>query len=138
MNNAKEILTFIYVSFSFFSIDHLFFLKWIIVDKKDNDLGVDDPVTTLPFLNRMTEKEGFSLLGNPDQTLEYTIGTSPGGVLRVELYNWYPPDNQANLLVPIKESWWERENETLVVWFHEIGGRWIVLDTCKWKIGFVF
>lgn len=77
-------------------------------------------------------------LGKPDSELSYTMANVPKDELHVGLYNYFPPDRPDTRDVAIKELWWKRGRYTVVVWFHQVGDRWIAFDKCHWKEGEAF
>lgn len=96
------------------------------------------PVEKLPWLHGQPLDKVIAAFGEPSRQLNYTIGTSPGGEFRVELYNTYPPSDPNTKDVRIKEIQWHRLRYDVVVWLHFVNGEWLVLDTCRWQGGVVF
>lgn len=101
------------------------------------DLG-HGPVEKMPWLHGKSTKEVLAELGEPSREFEYTMGKSPGGEFRVELFNTYPPNDPKTADVRIKEMQWHRMRYHVAVWMHQVNGEWVVLDTCRWKEGIVF
>jgi hypothetical protein len=95
-------------------------------------------VEKLARLDAMTLEEVVNDLGEPDSTLSYTMGECPGGVFRRPLWNYYPPHSAGYRDIAIKELWWKHARYTIVVWFHRVDERWIVLDSVRWKQGIEF
>lgn len=85
-----------------------------------------DPVEKLPWLHGQPLMKVFAELGQPYHQLEYTMGKSPGGEFRVELYNTYPPNDRETMDVRIKELQWHRSRYHIAVWTHLVNGEWIV------------
>ena len=89
------------------------------------------PVTDAP------QYEGLSLAtmladeGPPVEQSEF-FAPNAAGEMRVEIWNHYPPEDPASKHVLIKERWWDRGDAYLTVWFHEIDGEWVALDTLLW------
>ena len=80
--------------------------------------------------------EVIERLGPADDWTTFTIG-DVAGEFRIELLNFYPK-TPANANVAIKELRWKLTGRNLILWFHEIGGEWIVLDGFIWKEGTAF
>ncbi|OAI40984.1 hypothetical protein AYO40_00450 [Planctomycetaceae bacterium SCGC AG-212-D15] len=95
-------------------------------------------VEKLPWLHGQSLAAVIAELGKPDSDFEYTMGTSPDGEFRVELYNTYPPHDPKTAHARIKELQWHRARYHVAVWMHQVNGQWVVLDTCRWKEGVVF
>lgn len=78
-----------------------------------------------------------SELGEPDRaaTLQMNQGLDE---FRAELRNTYPHDGPASASVVIKELWWRQGDYTLTIWFHQVNGEWVALDTCYWHDSIVF
>ena len=76
-------------------------------------------------------------LGKPNQTYEFSV---EDGVdeFRIELLNTYPPGSARAKGVLIREWQWKYSTFSVAVWFHLVDGRWVVLDTCRWKKGVLF
>jgi hypothetical protein len=53
--------------------------------------------------------------------------------LRCELLNFYPLRYLGNRCVRIRELWWKHNEYTTTIWFHQVDGEWVVLDTCRRK-----
>jgi hypothetical protein len=95
------------------------------------------PVEKMPWLHGKTVEEVESILGSPSE--EYSISLDQArDEFRCELLNYYPLDNPENAKVEFKELWWKRSRHTITVWFHRIGGQWLVLETCRWQKGITF
>ena len=62
----------------------------------------------------------------------------PQPEFRIELYNIYPPDDPKTASVTIRELQWHYATYSIAVWLHRVKGKWIVLNTCRWKEGVVF
>jgi hypothetical protein len=101
------------------------------------DVG-HDPVERLGHLNGKQLRAVLAELGEPDRQLEYTMGESPGGEFRVELYNTYPPNDPKARQARIRELQWHRARYSIAVWLHQINGEWVILDTCRWQKGVEF
>ena len=97
-----------------------------------------DLVEKLPWLHGQPLAKVLAELGQPSRQLEYTMGKSPGGEFRVELYNTYSPNDPKTMDVQIKELQWHRSRYHIAVWMHLVNGEWLVLDTCRWREGIVF
>jgi hypothetical protein len=101
------------------------------------DLG-HRPVEKMPWLHGKATEEVLAELGEPSSQFEYTMGKSPGGEFRVELFNTYPPNDPKTADVRIKEMQWHKMRYHVAVWMHQVNGEWIVLDTCRWQEGIAF
>jgi hypothetical protein len=96
------------------------------------------PVEKMPWLHGQSFEKVLAALGEPSRQIDYTMGTSPGGEFRVELFNTYPPGDPKTKNVQIKEMQWHRHRYHVAVWLHMVNGEWLVLDTCRWQKGVVF
>ncbi len=94
-------------------------------------------VEELPGLHGKTMEEVVGELGEPDYSYDFKMD-QPMPEFRVELYNTYPPDDPKTWLVKIRERQWRRCRYSIAVWFHQVDGRWVALDTCRWKKDVVF
>ena len=54
------------------------------------------------------------------------------GEMRVGLLNTYPTTDPVNANVMIEESWWHDGDFWITLWFHQVDGSWVVLDSCRW------
>jgi hypothetical protein len=97
-----------------------------------------DHVEKLSYIHGSPIEAVIASLGEPDQQFEYTMANSPGGEFRVELYNTYPPGDLKATQARIKEMQWHRARYHIAVWMHQVHGEWVVLDTCRWKVGIGF
>lgn len=97
----------------------------------------DEPVDKLPALVGQTLANVQEQFGMPNQEYEFSMG---GGIdeFRCELLNTYPPGSPRSWGVRIKEWQWRYQGFRMAVWFHRLGGQWVVLDTCRWKDGIAF
>jgi hypothetical protein len=50
---------------------------------------------------------------------------APYGIATCE---WY-----ANANVMIEESSWNDGDYWITLWFHQVNGQWLVLDSCRWQ-----
>jgi hypothetical protein len=99
--------------------------------------GREECVGKIEALHGATEERVFSELGEPNQTYEFSI-EDPVPEFRIELLNTYPPGHARSRGVRILEWQWRYREFSFAVWFHKSDGRWVVLDTCRWKKGVVF
>jgi hypothetical protein len=97
-----------------------------------------DSVEKIPRLHGKSLDAVIADLKKPGQQLEYTMRENPGGEFRVELCNTYAPSDPRAADARIKELQWHRPRYHIAVWFHQVDGEWVVLDTCRWKEGTVF
>lgn len=97
-----------------------------IENRKNQEL-----VTKVHDLHDKTMEEVIEELGEPKYSESYTVGEA-SGEFRVELYNTYPLSDSNNLKVPIQELWWEDGDYNLTLWFHQVKGVWVVLNSCRW------
>ena len=97
------------------------------------DLG-HDPVEKIPELHGLSMDEVLARYGDPDVSDDFTLA-DPLPEFRIELYNTYPPDDPANRSIEIRERQWHYSRHNLAVWFHFVHGKWMALDTCRWKHG---
>lgn len=95
------------------------------------------PVEKLSFLSGKSIDEVESILGAPDDDLIIPLAQVQDG-FRCELLNFYSPKKPENKEVVFKELSWKRSRYTITVWFHNVGGRWLCLDTCRWRKGVAF
>ncbi len=101
---------------------------------------VQDPdarVGKVKALHGADENRVLSELGEPNETFEFPVEEFYGE-FRIELWNTYPPDDTRSRGVRILEWQWRYKEFSFAVWFHKVDGRWIVLDTCRWKKGIAF
>ncbi len=89
-------------------------------------------------LHGKTIEQVVEELGQQNLTLSFTMSHCCCGEFRIELFNTYPPGRFGNANVEIKELWWKYPDYTLVVWFHQAGGKWMALDSCRWRKGVEF
>lgn len=94
-------------------------------------------VEKLPFLIGKTIDEVESILGTPDEVLTIPLD-QVRDEFRCELLNYYSPTKPENKGIKFKELAWKRSRYTVTVWFHQVGERWVCLDTCRWRKGTVF
>lgn len=116
----------------------------IISDEEKEDVP---PVLDQPWRNELADKitalhglieeEVLLALGQPNQAGEFPIEKAVGE-FRIELLNTYPPWHLRSWGVRIREWQWKYREFSIAVWFHRVNGRWVVLDTCRWKKGVVF
>jgi hypothetical protein len=100
------------------------------------DLG-HAPVEKVPGLRGQTVDQVTRVLGKPDLDESYQMRDA-GGEFRIELRNTYRLDRPGNEDVEIRELWWKHSRFTVAVWFHQIDGQWVALDSCRWKQGIQF
>jgi hypothetical protein len=100
--------------------------------KPSRQTATTDPVTSLPQFLRKSRLEVESESGQPARTDRYPMSMA-AGVMRQPLLKTYPPSDPANANVIIEESWWKDGDYWITLWFHQVGGRWVVLDTCRWR-----
>jgi len=89
------------------------------------------PVTSLPQYHGQSRRAVESALGKPTRTDKYPMSQAVGE-MRAPLFNAYPTSNPANANVPIEESWWKDGDYWITLWFHQVNGQWVVLDSCRW------
>ena len=89
-------------------------------------------VSSLPKYHGQTREAVESTLGTPTRTDKYPMSQAVGE-MRVPLFNTYPASNPANANVMIEESWWKDGDYWITLWFHEVNGQWVVLDSCRWQ-----
>lgn len=95
------------------------------------------PVEKLSGLYGQSLEAVVSALGEPTSSVEFPMRDC-AGELRVELFNVYPPHDPASADVRIKELVWRHRWYSVAVWFHQVRGRWVALDSCRWRAGFEF
>lgn len=100
------------------------------------DLG-HEPVEKVPRLQGCGMEEVRAQLGSPDWEHDFAMGDGLGEFY-VGLYNVYPPDDPNTKTVKIKEWRWTYRRYNLAVFFHQVDGRWVVLNTLRWKHGIEF
>ena len=88
-------------------------------------------------LHGQTDAAVFRRVGVPAHEYSFTMDESLGE-FQIELHNTYPPDPPGNPNVEIRECTWEYSRHRLTVWFHKPNGRWIALDTCRYRNGIAF
>jgi hypothetical protein len=88
-------------------------------------------VLKIPRLHGLHVEKVIEEFKTPSYSETYTMNEAVGE-FRVELYNTYPLTDPKNHEVQIKELWWKDGNYNITVWFHQVNGKWVVLDTCRW------
>jgi hypothetical protein len=81
-------------------------------------------------VNGRTLDQVIEELGMPDRADAFFV-SEISGELRCEILNTYPRNDPGNDSVRIREYWWTNPYFTTVVWFHRVGGEWLVLDACR-------
>lgn|SRR5487761_513259 len=94
-------------------------------------------VTSLPEYHRQSRAAVEAVLGAPTTTDAFPMSRAVGE-FRVSLLNTYPTTDPANANVMIEESWWQDGDYWITLWFHQIDGSWVVLDSCWWHKDVVF
>ncbi|MBX9625307.1 MAG: hypothetical protein K2X82_15985 [Gemmataceae bacterium] len=94
-------------------------------------------VDKVEALHRATEERVLAALGEPNQTWEYPVDKA-GDEFRIELWNTYPPGDARSRGVQILEWQWRYKEFSFAVWFHRVDGRWVVLNTLRWRKGIEF
>jgi len=94
-------------------------------------------VEKLPHLHGRPIEAVVAELGEPDSRDEFAMADC-GDKFRCELFNTYPPTDPRTAGVRIIELQWDRSRYHIAVWFHEMNGEWVVLNTCHWKKGVEF
>jgi hypothetical protein len=97
----------------------------------------DERVDKIEALHGRTQEEVAADLSEPNQTYEFSV-EEVRDEFRIELLNTYPPGHPRSRGVRIREWQWKHREFSLAVWFHMVEGRWVVLDTCRWKKGIAF
>ena len=100
------------------------------------DLG-HNPVEKLPLLHGVEVEQVVKELGQPDYEYECAMSEATSE-FRCELMNTYPLNREGSAQVRIREFHWKHTPYSVVVWFHKIGGKWIALDSVRWKKGIEF
>ncbi len=96
-----------------------------------------DPVTRIPGLRGMALE---TLMEEYDEPAQSAIFTMNRGLdrFRMRLLYYYPRSDPRNRFVRIKELWWKDGVYNITVWFHQVDGDWIVLDSCRWHENTIF
>jgi hypothetical protein len=94
-------------------------------------------IDKMPFLTGKSIDEVESILGTPDEVQTIPLEQIRDD-FRCELLNYYSPAKAENKGIKFKELSWKRSRYTITVWFHQVGDRWVSLDTCRWRKGTVF
>jgi hypothetical protein len=94
------------------------------------------PLNLVSF-HGQTREQVSSTLGTPSRDEKFEMSQATGE-FRIGLQNTYPLSNPANAHLQIIEMTWDDGNSWITVWFHEINGAWVVLDSCRWDKGEVF
>lgn len=90
-----------------------------------------DWVTSLPQYHGQIRQTVESKLGTPTQTYKFPMSQALGE-MRSPLLSTYPSSNPANANVMIEESWWKDGDYWITLWFHQVNGQWVVLESCRW------
>lgn len=88
-------------------------------------------MTSLPHYHGQSRQAVKSRLGKPIRIDKYTMSQAVGE-MRAPLFKTYPTSNPANANVLIEESSWKDGDYWITLWFHQVNGQWIVLDSCRW------
>ncbi len=70
-------------------------------------------------------------LGDPASDTTFPISQAYGE-FRVGLFNFYPDFAGVDADVMIRECTWDQWRYRLTLWFHQEGGEWRVLDSCRY------
>ena len=95
------------------------------------------PVEKVAGLHGQTDVSVLTRLGTPTHEYTFTM-KDPLGEFRIELYNTYPPNSPNNENIEIRECTWDYSRHRLTVWFHKPDGKWVALDTCRYRYGITF
>lgn len=90
-----------------------------------------DSVTSLPKYHGQTRRIVEASLGPPFTTDTFPVSQAVDE-MRGPLLNTYPLSNPANANVMIEESHWKDGEYWIALWFHQVNGEWVVLDSCRW------
>ena len=95
------------------------------------------PVEKVVALHGQTDIAVMERLGTPTHEYTFTMD-EPLGEFQIELYNTYPPNSPGNSDVEIRECTWEYSRHRLTIWFHKPDGKWVAMDSCRYRNGIVF
>ena len=95
------------------------------------------PVEKIPSLHGQTYASLMKQLGNPSFEYSFTMDKRLSE-FQIELHNTYPPESPNNPTVEIRECTWEYSRHRLTVWFHKMNGKWLALNTSRYKNDVVF
>jgi hypothetical protein len=114
------------------------FVFWLSrhVETRLFDLG-HEHVEKIVSLHGQSLEAVVSELGEPTRAAEFPM-SGCCDEFRIELWNAYSPKDPATANVRIKELIWTYAQYSIAVWFHQVDGQWIALDTCRWQKGIVF
>lgn len=76
--------------------------------------------------------------GKPIRELSFKIGEGIDGEMRLELLRHYPLSRESNRSVQIRELHWKETRCDIIVWMHQVDGRWVVLDAIRVQQGVKF
>ena len=94
------------------------------------------PTETSHFLGQ-TEEILTTELGPPTHKSSYTMDECVGE-LRVTLFNTYSPDRDDLAEIEIRELTWNLPTNKFTAWLHRPHGKWIILETFRYKTEAVF
>jgi hypothetical protein len=94
-------------------------------------------VEKLHHLHGQTPETVVAELGEPNTRHEFAMADCCDE-FRIELFNVYPPTDPRTAQVRIKEFQWHHRRYHIAVWFHQVNGEWVAVDTCRWKEGIAF
>ena len=104
-----------------------------------NPFGHSPGVSKLTHLHGLSADSVFADLGRPSRECEFALGDREAWVeFRIELHNFYRPENPNSAGIRIRECRWDYESYHVAVWLHCVDGIWAVLDTCRWPEGVEF
>lgn len=93
--------------------------------------GQREAVSKLPQFHGKSRAQVVSVLGEPAWGETFAM-SEVFDELRCELQNTYPLSNPANANVKIEEMRWQEGDFWITLWLHQVDGRWVVLDSCRW------
>jgi hypothetical protein len=99
-------------------------------DYHPRDYPAESRVTRAAKFIGKQEDEVIRELGEPRYRSAIS-GEQLGYGPRAELWNWYPQEYPANQAVVIHELSWVRGDVTTVIWFHNINGHWLYLNSIE-------
>lgn len=114
----------------------IFVTAGVIFDWPWLDLG-HAPVEKVERLHGLPVAKVLAEFGEPTYSYEFPM-KERAGEFSIELWNFYPPDDPTVADVRIQELTWKHWGYSVAVWFHQVDGEWVALDSCRWQKGVEF
>jgi hypothetical protein len=110
-------------------ISYILFI--VLISLSSSSLLADEMTSQMTNFHGLNISEVIEKLGIPERC-ETFLMKQVVGEFRVELLNTYPITKRENQNVPIKELHWKDGNYNITLWFHQVNGKWVVLNSRRW------